>query len=335
MPVEIESSILYVTGIRRNASEHEIAMHFSSSGEVTKVVFPVNPDTQVRRGYALVYYTNSKDASHAVQTLHYSFFKGKALSVRLEISIDKESERISNRAKFAVTRKIENQNKEEIINYTSKSLKLSNGSEYPIPTGLYLMQLLRKFHSAQLPFKHQILFDILVATKNANHQGKELTECMAMVNAVIRSGHISGIDIESEKNVNIYAIADGIAPYTASALGIFMPESWQYWTIDPLLDFSEDNLVEYKDRIHLIKMKTEEFTVPDKTLTNPAVSVVIACHSHAPLQEFWDRVPPPKLGIIMPCCGKSWSSLNLEPIDVYDDFEVQSPKRKIFIYYQK
>eukprot|EP01038_Epipyxis_sp_PR26KG_P005607 gene5607-7739_t len=65
------------------------------------------------------------------------------------------------------------------------------------------------------------------------------------------------------------------------------------------------------------------------------ISIIIACHSHAPLQEFWDRLPPHnKYCASLPCCGKSWSILSsTEPIHVYDDFEIYSPKRKIYLYH--
>ena len=94
------------------------------------------------------------------------------------------------------------------------------------------------------------------------------------------------------------------------------------------------------------------------------ISIVIACHSHAPLQEFWDRLvavassaPSTPTSntpssqhhtqhhihhhdcycISLPCCGKNWSTLttNEPPIKTYDDYEILSPKRKIFIYSNK
>ena len=30
------------------------------------------------------------------------------------------------------------------------------------------------------------------------------------------------------------------------------------------------------------------------------LSIVVACHSHAPLKEFWERCPRPRLAIVMP-----------------------------------
>ena len=96
------------------------------------------------------------------------------------------------------------------------------------------------------------------------------------------------------------------------------------------------------------------------------ISVVVACHSHAPLQEFWDRLTAVTTGagvdegkeggtgittgseamtaaaatraasscycISLPCCGKNWSTLNQAPVKVYEDYEIFSPKRRVFIY---
>ena len=83
---------------------------------------------------------------------------------------------------------------------------------------------------------------------------------------------------------------------------------------------------------HLHKKRSDEFIIPPKKHDNE-LHIVVACHSHAPLQEIWDRVPGPKLGIVMPCCGKTWSHLSDTPIFSYDDFEVYSPKRRILLYY--
>ena len=73
---------------------------------------------------------------------------------------------------------------------------------------------------------------------------------------------------------------------------------------------------------------------PPVSPTRP-INIVIACHSHAPLQEFWNRVPGPKFCVSMPCCGKTWSSLSEIPICAYEDYEVFSPKRLIFLYHSE
>ncbi|KAJ1441768.1 hypothetical protein B484DRAFT_97365 [Ochromonadaceae sp. CCMP2298] len=61
------------------------------------------------------------------------------------------------------------------------------------------------------------------------------------------------------------------------------------------------------------------------------LSLVIACHSHAPLQEFWDRLTGAKIAVTMACCA-SYCELSAEPLCEFDDFEVYSPKRRVRIY---
>jgi hypothetical protein len=174
---------------------------------------------------------------------------------------------------------------------------------------------------------------------------------MAMVNALKRFKFAADIDVTSIQYATVFAVADGIAPFSASALGsivfpyfllnknevlyykyvtigLFMPSGWIYYTIDPKLELELDNL----NNFHLMKMKSEEFPIP-RAFNQGELSIVIACHSHAPLQQFWSRVPAPKVAVVMPCCGRSWSHLSDIPVDIYEDFEVYSPKRKVFLYY--
>lgn len=307
--------------------------HFSVCGRVIKVEFPENPLTQTRLGYALVHMSSPKEAQEVVQILHYKFLKGKALSIRLE-DTGMEASRVQSRANFAVTRQVQELSKKEVANYTGRTLVLSNGNEYPIPQGTYLTHLLRRFHSSQLPFLHQPLFDVLLQTRHGkkNKRSKELSESLAMVNAVIRAGHVANIPIEKMANVRVFAVADGVAPFSAAALGLSMPDTWEYWSIDPVLDFDSSSLGSFSERFHMAPHRSQDFDIPLKRSVNE-MSIVIACHSHAPLQEFYNRIPSPKIAVVMPCCGKTWSSLVETPIDVYDDFEVLSPRRKIYLYY--
>jgi len=68
------------------------------------------------------------------------------------------------------------------------------------------------------------------------------------------------------------------------------------------------------------------------TKTPVLLSIAIACHSHAPLEEFWERMPSPKLCVAMPCCAQ-FSELPKEiPISEYDNYEIYSPKRRIKIF---
>jgi hypothetical protein len=105
-------------------------------------------------------------------------------------------------------------------------------------------------------------------------------------------------------------------------------------------------------RIHCVRSLSQDFALPPAAgagAGGPEVCVVVACHSHAPLQEFWDRLTGPLAGedgsgterrqwrrrvycISLPCCGKAWSTLTQPPAKAYDDFEIISPKRRVFIY---
>ena len=68
------------------------------------------------------------------------------------------------------------------------------------------------------------------------------------------------------------------------------------------------------------------------TKISGVLSIAIACHSHAPLEEFWERMPTPKLCVAMPCCAQ-FSELPKEtPICEYDNYEIYSPKRRIKIF---
>lgn len=70
----------------------------------------------------------------------------------------------------------------------------------------------------------------------------------------------------------------------------------------------------------------EHYSVCDR------LSIVIACHSHAPLNEFWSRVPLPKIAVVMPCCA-NYSDLPDDTLLLtFEDFEVYSPKRQISLY---
>ena len=53
------------------------------------------------------------------------------------------------------------------------------------------------------------------------------------------------------------------------------------------------------------------------------------------LRVFLGIIEPPKFAISMPCCGEalSWSTLSIPTLLEYEDYEVFSPKRKIYIYH--
>lgn len=143
---------------------------------------------------------------------------------------------------------------------------------------------------------------------------------------------------------------------------------WAFVSIDPILKFNEDttstdsvpwiaesNHRMLYDRIECFRGYSQEYIIDARSdrrhefsaqpasssniytaherHQNPKVlSIAIACHSHAPLKEFWDRMPNPKLCIAMPCCAQYSEIPDETPILTYDDYEVYSPKRRIKIF---
>lgn len=81
-------------------------------------------------------------------------------------------------------------------------------------------------------------------------------------------------------------------------------------TVTPDLQTPDCKLKSIKDaKFLLFKGFSQEFPIPFYPPPNEGsgisgvLSIVIACHSHAPLQEFWDRVEGPRIAITMACCA--------------------------------
>ncbi|KAG7342610.1 hypothetical protein IV203_017854 [Nitzschia inconspicua] len=193
---------------------------------------------------------------------------------------------------------------------------------------------------------------------------KEISEAFAMVDAVERA--VSKIQRHlQQRNVHqsttCYCLGDGKYPLTASALALTMPTDWKFISIDPLLQQQQQQWDDvhstcFHERIQLFCGLSQDFSIPKKskqehggggvedrhtelTVTVPTrLAVVIACHSHAPLEEFWNRLVDnhdgPKICVAMPCCAQFNELTNETPLLEYDNFEVYSPKRHIQIYFR-
>lgn len=171
------SAVCYVTGVRRTVSEDDLMLHFSDVGQVSCVVFPTSSKTLSRLGYALVSFSNPDQAKSAVQIMNNSVLHGKSLCVRIDqgISTGNASAKVPS-AKYAITRQIEERGSSlQTASYTSRLLIMSNGNEYPFPTGAYLMKLLRRRHLSCNETDEQ-LFDVILGTHHGNNQCKETSE---------------------------------------------------------------------------------------------------------------------------------------------------------------
>jgi Ni,Fe-hydrogenase III small subunit len=207
---------------------------------------------------------------------------------------------------------------------------------------------------------------------SVHRYAKEVSEAFAMVDALERAIKLTfGVGTgDLQHPVICYCLGDGKYPIGAAALELFLQKScsnssnkncWKFIAIDPLLPKRDGGSVVpmasskntgtsstnatsmFHDKIEIFSGLSQDYSIEktdrDAASANgsdprvpPLLSIAIACHSHAPLEEFWERMPNPKLCVAMPCCAQ-FSELPKEtPIFAYDNFEVYSPKRRINIF---
>lgn len=255
---------------------------------------------------------------------------------------------------------------EPYITYSHKSISVGE-TEYPFPSGVYLTALIQKMCPASSisdsqsgisrSDNEQCLLKLLASVDKVgggsiHKYAKELSEAFAMVDAVERGiKHVYGVaptDLNHQHSrVICYCLGDGKYPVGAAALALNMPKNWEFVAIDPLLSTSDSESKNDEafrhDKIKTVCGLSQNYMIhqihPSASDDNTRVarcssllSIVVACHSHAPLEEFWERVPSPKLCVSMPCCAQ-YSELPKEsPLLEYENFEVYSPKRRIKIF---
>ena len=380
---------VYVSGLNKRVNRALLLAHFAECGSIEQCDFSESP----RQGFAWLRFDTQDAANAAVRSRHHSELVGTVIVVRHELGYNAAGARVA-----ALSRGTSSSTPKSIsildqaygkgagraaVSYAGKGLLVGN-VEYPIPTGAYLVKLLMQCHSSAHSGK-QALIDALLDARHGNKHAKELSESMAMVNAVPECSHRLGVDLMRVENVQVYVLGDGIIPFTAITMLLFVPSSWIFTSIDPLLSFDPAALGPgYAHRVTCATSLSQDFRIPGQETgsssassltsdtsavcwhdasvgsdppsgfdghTSPSariasglpgvpgssshprhLSIVVACHSHAPLQEFWDRLPSPKIAISLPCCGKTWSLLSETSLYEYEDYEVFSPKRRVFLY---
>ena len=353
-------------------------------------------------GHVWAKYATIDIAERSKARLHSFLHRGTYLSAQFELGVDACGRRIvrkDNHITTPIRRIASNSNsKSNSVNkfdYSSRSVVVNN-TEYPFPTGLYLTRVMALQHRLSSCF-HRIavdddcrctahLLDFVGSLscrdspgrlEQTRHYGiisstrlaKELTEAMAMVDAIdralklldlnriyappgsstldnIMSSEIAALsddcvmtrrdcDDGIPPTVRVFVLGDGVYPLCCALIALHYPYvSWHYYSIDPLLvplTFPDpDPAIEldegsFRNRFHQHTAYSENFVVPS---TESDLSIVVSCHSHAPLQEFWDRLPGSQddnaalhgnalirsIAVSMPCCAQFGTLLDKNEI---------------------
>lgn len=354
---------IYIRGINKKVNRDSLLEHFGKVGSIQQLHWTDGTCDKKREGFCWIDYGCIESAERAVAELHNSTLQGTTMSVKFDIRRDEmgQSSHMAHVSRYVRTIDgVESDIKRRklsytpTVDYTTTGVSV-NGVEYPTPQGWYLMKLLKLQSSFQVnPAAADLMvaMNYLISSGHGNKQAKELSESMAMANGLWTLGQMSNTNWEKITNATVYVIGDGCIPQTAITLMLFFPRTWNFISIDPLMCFDTSVLGPISSRLTVFNCKSEEFVIsdpysqscstseassilPGSPTEGPHTSVIIACHSHAPLQEFWARVPSPKFGVTLPCCGKTWSTLEDRPIHEYEDYEVFSPKRRVYLYHSK
>ena len=208
--------------------------------------------------------------------------------------------------------------------YTNNGVKIGD-TLFRFAQGNHITKLMRLLHSSR-----KCLAPIAdLFTERISSHAKELTESMGVWEALVRFMHDSKLNLHKMGRINVYVPGDGKTPRTAALVYMQSSSNWQIYSIDPSMNTTPASLGVASTRLHPINGLAEDFIIPPDPV---AFSVVLAVHTHAPLQEFWDRVPRPKVCVSLPCCADyGWLNKNL--YISYSDYEIFSKCKHINIYY--
>ena len=152
----------------------------------------------------------------------------------------------------------------------------------------------------------------ILTMKRKNHT-KEICESFAATRALFDFDHHHHLNLRrGNKNVVAIIPGDGCRPYTSAALMLQVPKTWTVFSVDPAMGKKVSKL--YHPRLHCIGSTLESLSFNEPPLNtmlmNANAVVILAVHSHAPLQTFWSSLQSlqkishiPKIAISIPCCG--------------------------------
>jgi len=320
-----KSDTIYVTGIPRTCSEADVRLVLGAEHSFAEF------EWDRRTNKCWVKYPSIQHAANSVVRLHQQPFAGRFLNVRFELGLDANGKyRTSRSCHTTIVRKILGKRKHTQSKpvYATKYIEAC-GQQLPFPTGMYLSRLI---HVLTLLDKQDPLMELLTAgCLKGFRYSKEISESMAMVDCTERALKMFIIkDQKNIENVDVFVLGDGKVPLCSACMLLHFPPTWQYHSIDPLLD----DKCQYNARIHSFKGMSQSFSIPKYLRPETKLVVVVACHSHAPLQEFWRRIPAhiSRIAISMACCSDYSELPNEVPIIEFEDFEVYSPKRLVKVF---
>jgi hypothetical protein len=157
---------------------------------------------------------------------------------------------------------------------------------------------------------------------------KEVTESFAAYSAVLR--HLPDIAL-SDRRVTLVAVGDGHSPRTGALFAL--RSAWRCISVDPALKETGRRPVGRPvsrgwgriDRLEVIAARVEDVTV------EADVAVIVAVHSHAPLDAAVRSVRANRIAVVaMPCCVPQ--VLSTEPDVAYQDPGIWSPERTVLVW---
>lgn len=147
---------------------------------------------------------------------------------------------------------------------------------------------------------------------------KEVTETYGMVEASAKIGE--GFEWNNP-NVCLIAVGDGHKPRTAATFA--MRTAWDCHSVDPVIS----NVLFPVKRLTIHRKKIE-----DCQFNSNVPVLVVACHSHAKLDDAMRVIKAPRIAVIsMPCCVTQRIG-DIEPDEIYEDDAIWSPHNKIKIW---
>ena len=282
------------------------------------------------------HYSTPTTAALAIQTLHGTTLPGTSIPVSVQLYQHQYAE--WRHEKKETKREPERQTKKKSAPMTPATTTTPPRTTF---TGRYLLQLLKIVASSiKAPNLHPLVK--ILTMKRKNHV-KETCESFAATRALFDFDQRHRLNLRNgQKNIVAFVPGDGCRPYTASTLMLQVPNTWTIFSIDPALATNKASaLTGAHPRLHCIGKTLESISLDDPpfshALQHADVIVVLAVHSHAPLQAFWSSQLPSnvhKIAVSIPCCGDyGWLKTNDLQYQ-YIDGEIDSPGANTVLVYE-